>query len=205
MLSVILTDAIGHTGLVPCLRNYIYRKHRGALNASSSVGPLEQIEDDVVRSIDDGDDDEDDVQERCMQRHDLETLMSGLKRHVALFVLNIQEKHLLPKLTQDTIVTNVQFILQFFQRHYTDIIKFHLSCSGFKLKDHKDLDDLLSNDTVFDSAFEYVLSDYKLQQYCKEHLHFVEPVHFYCLMIQNSIKVRNQEGCKYFFHNTVFG
>lgn len=76
---------------VPCLRNHIYRKHRGALNASSSVGPLEQIEDDVVRSIDDGDDDDDEddvVQERCMQRHDLETLMSGLKRHVALFVIH---------------------------------------------------------------------------------------------------------------------
>lgn len=95
---------------------------------------------------------------------------------MALFILNLQEKHVLPKLTQNTIVTNLQFIFHFFQQHYAEIIKFHLSSSDFKLEEHKYLDDLLSDDTVFDSAFEYVQSEYKLLQYSKEHLHFVEPV-----------------------------
>lgn len=60
------------------------------MNTSSSFGPLEQIEEDIVRPVDD-DDDDDDVHERCMQRNDLETLMSGLKRHVALFILNLKK------------------------------------------------------------------------------------------------------------------
>ena len=95
---------------------------------------------------------------------------------MALFILNLQEKHLLPKFTQETIVENLQFVLQFFQQYYADIIKFHLDQSGFRLKDHEELDHLLSNETVFECAFEYVKSEYKLLQFSKENMRLVEPV-----------------------------
>lgn len=109
---------------------------------------------------------------------DLNSLLSGLQRHVARFILNLQEKHLLPKVTKDTIVESLQFVLRFFQQHYADLIKFHLYQSGFRLSDHEELDSLLSDETLFDCVFEYVKSEYKLIQYSKDHLDFVEPVRY---------------------------
>ena len=50
----------------------------------------------------------------------LASKLFGLKQHMVLFILNMEEKHLLPKVTQDTIVPNLKFILQFFFRHYAD-------------------------------------------------------------------------------------
>ncbi|XP_041960332.1 uncharacterized protein LOC121718944 isoform X2 [Alosa sapidissima] len=162
---------------VACLRNHIYRKHREALqptSSSSETTVFEQVQEDDVFDVDDEDCDE--VNGRSLPTNDLDTLLSGLKQHVALFILNLQEKHLLPKVTQDTIVTNLQFVLKFFHQNYDEIIKFHLENSGFRLEDHEDLDVLLSNDRVFDSVFEYVQSDYRVLQYSKQHLHLVEPV-----------------------------
>ena len=78
-----------------------------------------------------------------MPINNLDTLLSGLKQHVALFILNLQEKHLLPKVTQDTIVTNLQFVLKVFHQNYAEIITFHLDNSGFILEDHDDLGVLL--------------------------------------------------------------
>ena len=133
---------------VPSFRNRIYRKHREALHPAScsqEKALSEQIEEEDIFDINDNNDED---SERCISGNDLETLLSGLKQHVALFILNLQEKHLLPKVTQDTIVPNFLFILQFFQQHYAEIIKFHLTNSGFKLEDHEDLDNLLSNDSV---------------------------------------------------------
>lgn len=107
---------------------------------------------------------------------DLETVLLGLRRHVALFILNLQEKYLLPKATQDTIVSSLEFILKFLQQNYFEIIKFHLTKSGFRLEGQEDLDNLLNNQTLTESVFAYIQSDDQLFIYCKEHLCLMEPV-----------------------------
>lgn len=40
----------------------------------------------------------------------LEQLSRNLQKHIALFVLRIQEKHVLPKVVQQTVVDDVKFI-----------------------------------------------------------------------------------------------
>lgn len=163
---------------IPGFRTHIYRKHRAAFrrNAVSSLDSFTpSLEND---DLDDQLDSLEDVQSVNEILPDLNSLLSGLQRHVALFILNLQEKHLLPKVTQDTIVESLQFVLRFFQQHYADLIKFHLDQSGFRLRDHEELDSLLSDETLFDCVFEYVKSEYKLIQYSKDHLDFVEPVRY---------------------------
>ena len=44
------------------------------------------------------------------------------------------------------------------------------------MRDNEELDNLLSNETLFDCAFEYVKSEYKLIQFSRENLSLVEPV-----------------------------
>lgn len=66
--------------------------------------------------------------------------------------------------------------MNFFQKHDSDIIKFHLDETGFQIEDHEDLNQLLSDERVFDSAFEYVESEYKLLKYAKHNLNLVQPV-----------------------------
>lgn len=75
---------------------------------------------DIIQAEPESDSDavqDDDLEEEPVIDHSLDILLSGLKKHVALFVLNLQEKHL-PKSTQDTIVTDLKFILNFFQEHW---------------------------------------------------------------------------------------
>lgn len=161
---------------IPGFRTHIYRKHRAAFRRNS-VSYFDRSAPSIENDIDQLDSLED-VQSINEILPDLNTLLSGLQKHVALFILNLQEKHLLPKITQDTIVENLQFVLQFFQQHYADLIKFHLDQSGFRFRDNEELDNLLSDETLFDCAFEYVKSEYRLIQFSKENLDFVEPVRY---------------------------
>lgn len=160
---------------VASYRNHIYRKHRQALQH-----PLFEkatvVEDDNESEEELPEDELLENNQNYLPGIDLETVLLGLRQHVALFILNLQEKHLLPKATQDTIVSSLEFILKFFQQNYFEIIKFHLTKSGFRLEDQEDLDNLLNNQTLIESVFAYVQSDYQLFKYCKEHLHLVEPV-----------------------------
>lgn len=162
---------------VGALRIHLYRHHRNYVQTKTvpheEINSEPESDSDVDQNVEDQSTIENDS-----EQVDLNTLLSGLQKHVALFILNLQEKHLLPKITQDTIVENLQFVLHFFQQHYNDLIKFHLDQSGFRLKDHEELDNLLSNETVFDRAFEYVKSEYRLIQFSRENLDFVEPIRY---------------------------
>ncbi|XP_048100473.1 uncharacterized protein LOC125295253 [Alosa alosa] len=158
---------------VGSLRIHIYRNHRCYLQnnlvpRADNFEPESESDSDAVQ--------DEDLEEEPVIGDSLDILLSGLKKHVALFILNLQEKHLLPKSTQDTIVTDLKCILNFFQEHYSDIVKFHLHQSGFVIEENEELDSLLSDTTLFDWTFEFVQSEYMLLQYASTNLGMVSPV-----------------------------
>ena len=92
---------------VPSFRTHIYRKHTATLwrptdDHFQNVTLSEETEEDEV---DDAEDSEDSQSVHENSLPDLNTLLSGLQKHVALFILNLQEKHLLPKVKRDYLFT----------------------------------------------------------------------------------------------------
>lgn len=85
-------------------RTHIYRNHRAAL-WRHNITLSEENEEDKVDDVEDSEDSQS-ANENCSS--DLSSLLSGLQKH---FILNLWEKHLFPKVTQETIVEYPQFVL----------------------------------------------------------------------------------------------
>ena len=105
-------------------------------------------------------------------------LFSNFQAKFTLFILKLQEKHILPQSVQSTIVDDVQFILKNWLQHYNELIKFLLTSHGYVLENNDELNDILSNDSVFDEALLCVTNEYQLQKYCANNLSLIKPQSF---------------------------
>jgi len=172
---------------VAALKTHYYRRHRDLILTNPDT-----VDDTIPHIEQDGDSDTEDIVDGDADNANVllsvPDLLCNLKSHVALFILQLQEKHVLPRIVQQTVVDEIRFLFNTFLANYSAVIKFHLVQAGFDFDDNNDLQNLLQNENIFDTALDCVSSDYKLESFCKNTLGFIEPVE-YCLGVnENNIK-----------------
>ena len=84
----------------------------------------------------------------------IENLLEGLQQHFVSFILNLREKHCVPKNVADTVVAELQLTCQILCRNYAKILRGHLEKCGFVLEEHDDIKELLENEDLFSGVLE---------------------------------------------------
>jgi len=105
-------------------------------------------------------------------------LMHDFQQNFTLFLLKLQEKHILPKVVQLLVTDAVKSMFSSFTKHYNDIIKFQLSQSGYIMEDGSELQQLLQHDNFFENALDSLCSETQLKNYCRANMGLVEPVQY---------------------------
>ena len=161
------------------LRNHYYTKHVESIRKKT-------IDEDVP-----GQNDTSFLDENCLVDFDetpdtphnmsvyiisVETLLKNLKEHLIQFLLKLQEKHVLPGVVKETVFNDVKFLLNYFVENYQQVLKFHLEQSSFNFEDNEDLQRLLNDEDLFETALSNIVTDHQLTQYCQDSLGLIEPV-----------------------------
>jgi len=102
-------------------------------------------------------------------------VVDGLRHHVNLLILKLQEKHVLPHAVQNTVATDVSFIVEYLWSNVSKILSTRLQEEGFHIPQNSDLAVLLGNDNFFEQIFADVSSEHRLTKFAKERLNFVAP------------------------------
>ena len=166
--------------LVESWRRHIYRKHRDILGTSTY---LDSGNVDVNNDDSSGENDEyviDSAQKQSGTNHNdlvmpaAETV-SVIQKHLALFMLKLQEKHCLPKNVRGAMVDDLQFVFRYFTASMCDTLRSELSAAGISVDSNENLRQLLFMDTSVCMAFNDISSEYRLNQFCKQNLGLVEP------------------------------
>ncbi|XP_047132582.1 uncharacterized protein LOC124811271 [Hydra vulgaris] len=134
----------------------------------------------------------------------LDSLLSYLQKHYAMFVVAIAEKHLIPSVAQIDLANEVQSLLTYFNHTFCDLVKQQL---GEDLVNNSDLCQLLNSDLIVDKVLSVVNSIKKVISFCKSNLSFILPVetnlHYvnenqreYDLKKNKAVKLFNGLNCK---------
>ena len=165
---------------VASLRNHYYRCHKELIiNQSQGNQTLDNVNDYNPPASYDSDSDQADAPDYKAGEHvvlSIDDLTKDLKSHVVDFILKLQEKHVLPKVVQETVVNDIRCLFKTFISNYSGLIKFHLDKAGFCIESDSDLEYLLQNEDLFEAALDCVSTEYKLESYCKDSLGLVKPV-----------------------------
>src|SRR6218665_2558380 len=156
---------------VDSYRRHVYRKH-------DSI---------VVNSVrcdkHDGDDDADADESLVVITNDnvtsnsemsIDILYSELRTHVNLLLLQLQEKHVLPHLVQETVACSVGFVIDYLWSNVSDIIKNMLTSLNLGVEENSDLYMLLENKDLFNQIFADA-SQHKLEKFSRYKLNLVDP------------------------------
>jgi len=95
-------------------------------------------------------------------------------RHIALFLLKLQESCMLPCSTIQTIVDGMKEIVTLANKSTLEKVNNVCTSNNICPDIHKHLI-AAASDNVFDNAFSELETDWKRKQYYKENCHFVEP------------------------------
>ena len=161
-------------GKVESLRKHYYRKHQDVMVDQNHENDQNDVDvtDDIENVTDDIENEQVDHEETTLVC--LDEVLKGLQKHITLFVLKVQEKHLLPYIVQDTVVGDVKFILEEFRQAFTDIVCHEIEQS-MTVSEGSDLYDLLYRPDLLDTIFRTCSSTFRLQKYCKSDLGAIFP------------------------------
>ena len=176
-------DGCSHQGtfkLVHSLRKHICKHHAHLYRVKTDIESDSNVCEDINENQDAVEHNSSNIPSLNSSHHNitLDELLEGLQKHFVMFLLNLQEKHRLPQTVQETVVSDVKFMFQYFTKNYADIIKFHLKQCKFDLGKHEDIQELLNDAALFDKAIDCISSDYKFVKYCRDKLNLVEPVEY---------------------------
>lgn len=106
----------------------------------------------------------------------IENFTETIKKQLALFSLNLQEKHVVNQKVQTFVVNEVESIFKHFINIYRDIFSKYLHTLNV---DVSSLQLLNSEDNnLLEHCFSAVSSTYQLHKYCVENLNLIEPVEY---------------------------
>ena len=89
-----------------------------------------------------------------------------LKKYSCLLILKLQEQHILPHVVQDTVASNISFIVEYLWTHISDLLSKELLKAGFAIEEHQTIDFLLKDKQYFERAFQDISSEHKLLKFC---------------------------------------
>ena len=101
--------------------------------------------------------------------------LSALQKHITLFVLKMQEKHLLPNVIQESIVNNVKQIVEEVRVSFVELITSEIRDQGLCISESSDLHTLIHQKNLFNNLYDHCSTTYRLQKYCQETLYAVFP------------------------------
>lgn len=152
---------------VESLRRHYYRKNSHILTERS-------------KQNDPADSDTDNVEEGGADRAEvscvrLEDTLKALQWHITLFVLKVQEKHLLSNVMQETLVSDLKLILEEFRQSFTEIVSNEIEQQEVNVPEGSDLHDLLHRPDLLATIFGTCNSTHSLHKYCQSVLHAIFP------------------------------
>lgn len=99
--------------------------------------------------------------------------IANFRKHFALFILNVKEKHLLPDSLTDSLTSELDFFVKFTEESYKYSINKGLLELGASLSDSKTFSALLGEGTQYEQANIQLDSRFKLKKFIKQNLPFV--------------------------------
>ncbi len=176
--------------IIKSLRTHMRIKHADIYNSRSlikntininiqvpSADPLSDVE--YGDELEEGDFDmlenSNDSIEVIKEKFTMNDFLLALQKHFAMFVLQKGEKHAIPTVVQHDIANEVRSFFMYFSTNHNTFLKHHLKKLGFEVDADGDLRELFDTEDLVDKALSSVSSQSKILQFCKAHLHYVEP------------------------------
>lgn len=159
---------------VDSLRRHYYRKHPECVNEPQR-DEQHGFANDEDNHVDDNVEEEQNDDPKDHAGTTLDELSQNLQRHIILFVLKMQENHLLPQLVQEKIVMDIRFILQEFRQYFCEAATSEITHQGWVMDENSDFHNILQSPELFESVFKTCSSTFKLQKYCEDHLGAILP------------------------------
>lgn len=98
---------------------------------------------------------------------------NNFKKHFASFILNIKEKHILPDVVQETLISELMHLVTYTEEFYKCSIRKGLVELGASPADSETFSDLVSEGTAFHQQKIQLDTKYKLKKYVEKCFPFV--------------------------------
>ena len=175
------------------LRKHVRHKH--PLDSTSN-----EISEETSSTCNEGIEDEDDDDNQDVEITDqpqgfsdkLEELTSSFKRHIAVFFLKLQEKHIVPRVVRSEVSDDIRLLLEYFYEKHNELLKICLQEGNTDIDSNPLLKSLLDGSDLLERCFDGVGSEYQFDKYCLKELGLVEPLEY--------ILGYDQQGRKETFH-----
>lgn len=115
------------------------------INDGFSQGPSQETNEQNIKSSED----ESEEMEVCSNKVENSNDVETFKKHFASFLVNIKEKHLLPDTVQESFISEINFLVNYYEEYYRSSIEKELAELCASPSESETMSKFISEESVF--------------------------------------------------------
>jgi len=143
-----------------------------------SNGTVENFDDSVTVSGDEGTSANSDEQDINVTRLSVEANIYEFRRHVAASVLKLREKHVLPALVTQDVIDQMSSVVSYVHDTYKSVFRTFCTDHNATIEDTSVAGILLQDKSVYSDVFDGIDTDYKLNSFIRSNFSYAAPVEY---------------------------